>query len=352
VVVSEEETEVAFVAVSIVAVEALEAVTVASAGHQTRRADRVADSIVTVETSETAGAAAAGTVDATTTEDTAEAAEAASAAAIGPAPGATPCRLVKGTAETETEVETAETAETEEIEEIETETGIVAATTTVTTRGNGPTKAGQATKVNANCAATDDKTANRLVVGILSPLISLLSSSTFLASLTTRVSRRKRVFPHPGQPHTPCLKVKNQRIIPEPPTLATLRRLRLDRLRIHQGVSCTRRISWSRHSVICATQRLGGCHTSRVRTGSIAPCKMTTYFLYLPVTRRGKTGIAFEVRSEVRTADPTDHELLASLALVMQFWEEKGNCNQRIAWKRVACVSSETVLYVESADTA
>lgn len=204
---SGEETEVASVAVSIVAAEASEAVTVDLADHQTRRADRVADTTATVETTvETAGAAAADTVDATTTEDTA--AEAASAEAIDPAPGVTPCRLVKGTAETETEVETV----VEIVAEIETETetAIVTATTAVTTRGNEHTKEDQATKVNANCAATDDKTTARLVVGILSPLISLLSSSTSLASLTTRVSRQRQVFSHPGQPHPPCLKVKRQ----------------------------------------------------------------------------------------------------------------------------------------------
>lgn len=202
VVASEEETEVASVAVSIAAVEALEVVTVDLVGHQTRQADRAADMVtVTVEITETVGAAAADTVDATTTEDTA--AEAATAEVIGPAPGATPCRSGNDTEETETEVEIAIGTETE--------TGIVAATTTVTTRGNDPTKEGQATKVNANCAATDDKTAARLVVGILSPLISLLSSFTSLASLTTRVSRRKQVFPHSGQLHTPCLKVKAKR---------------------------------------------------------------------------------------------------------------------------------------------
>lgn len=206
VVASEEETEVASVAVSIAAAEALEAVTADSVGHQTRQADRAAADMVTVtvETTETVGAAA-DTADATTTEDTA--AEAATAEVIGPAPGATPCRSANGTEETGEETGT----EVEIAIETETETGIVAATTTVTTRGNDPTKEGQATKVNANCAATDDKTAARLVVGILSPLISLLSSSTSLASLTTRVSRRKQVFPHPGQLHTPCLKVKANR---------------------------------------------------------------------------------------------------------------------------------------------
>lgn len=203
---SEEETEVAFVAVSIVAAEASEAVTVDSADHQTRRADRVADMTVTAETTvevETAGAAA-DTVDAMTTGDTA--AEVATVEAIDPALEATPCRLVKGTAETETEVETAAEIETE------TETDIVTATTAATTPENDHTKEDQATKANANCAATDDKTLPRLVVGILSPLISLLSSSTSLASLTTRVSRREQVFPHHGQLHTPCLKVKSQRI--------------------------------------------------------------------------------------------------------------------------------------------
>lgn len=206
VVASEEETEVVSVAVSIAAAEALEAVTADSADHQTRQADRAAADMVTVtvEITVTVGAAAADTVDATTTEDTAAEAEAATAEVIGPAPGATPCRSANDTGETGEETET----EGEIAIETEIETGIVAATTTVTTRGNDPTKEGQATKVNANCAATDDKTAARLVVGILSPLISLLSSSTSLASLTTRVSRRKQVFPHPGQLHTPCLKVK------------------------------------------------------------------------------------------------------------------------------------------------
>lgn len=214
---SEEETEVAFVAVSIVAAEASEAVTVDSADHQMRRADRVADMTVTAETTvevETVGAAAADTVDATTTEDTAV--EEASVEAIDPALEATPCRLAKGTAETETGVETA--AETAAEIETETETAdIVTATTAATTRGNDHTKEDQATKANANCAATDDKTLPRLVVGILSPLISLLSSSTSLASLTTRVSRRKQVFPHHGQLRTPCLKVNGQRISPEIP---------------------------------------------------------------------------------------------------------------------------------------
>ncbi|KAK7711774.1 hypothetical protein SLS63_012556 [Diaporthe eres] len=106
----------------------------------------------------------ADTVDATTTEDTA--AEEASVEAIDPALGATPCRLVKGTAETETEVEIA--AETAAEIETETETAdIVTATTAATTRGNDHTKEDQATKANANCAATDDKTLPRLVVGIL-----------------------------------------------------------------------------------------------------------------------------------------------------------------------------------------
>jgi hypothetical protein len=157
----EEETEVASVAVSIVAEEALEAVIVASEGHQPLQADRAAGTTVTVETMETAeAAAAADTVDATTTEDTA--AEAATAEAIGPAPEATPCRSARGTAETGTEVAIAIAIVTE----TEIETGIVAATTTATTRGNDPTKEGQATKVNANCAATDDKTPIRLAVGI------------------------------------------------------------------------------------------------------------------------------------------------------------------------------------------
>lgn len=221
---SEEEIEVASVAVSIVAAEASEAVTVDLADHQTRRADRVADTTVTVETTvETAAAAAAvaDTVDATTTEDTA--AEAAFAEVIDPAPGVTPCRLVKGTAETETEVEIV--VETVAEIETETETGIVTAATTVTTRGNDHTKEDQATKVNANCAATDDKTTARLVVGILSPLISLLSSSTSLASLTTRVSRQKQVFLHPGQPYTPCLKVKGQPITRGLPTWPHLEHL-------------------------------------------------------------------------------------------------------------------------------
>lgn len=219
---SEEETEVAFVAVSIVAAEASEAVTVDSADHQMRRADRVADMTVTAETTvevETVGAAAAAdTVDATTTEDTAV--EEASVEVIDPALEATPCRLVKGTAETETGVETVAETAAETAAEIETETetaDIVTATTAATTRGNDHTKEDQATKANANCAATDDKTLPRLVVGILSPLISLLSSSTSLASLTTRVSRRKQVFPHHGQLRTPCLKVNGQRISPEIP---------------------------------------------------------------------------------------------------------------------------------------
>lgn len=226
---SEEETEVASVAVSIVAAEASEAVTVDSADHQTRRADRVADMTVTAETTvevETAGAAA-DTVDATTTEDTA--AEEATVEATDPALGATPCHLVKGTAETGTEVETAAATETE------TETAdIVTATTAATTRENDHTKEDQATKANANCAATDDKTLPRLVVGILSPLISLLSSSTSLASLTTRVSRRKQVFPYHGQLHTPCLKVKGQRIYRRLPTVAMLRTTHPDRLTIHK----------------------------------------------------------------------------------------------------------------------
>lgn len=195
---SEEEIEVASVAVSTVAVEALEAATAASADHQTHLADRAAaDMTVIAEITEIAEAVA-DTVDATTTEDTA-AAEAATEEVTGPAPEAMPCRSAKGTAETETEAATAEI-------ETATETGIAAATTTVTTRASGPTKEGQATKVNANCAATDDKTASRLVVGILSPLISLMSSSTSLASLTTRVSRR-RTFYNPGQLQTSCLKV-------------------------------------------------------------------------------------------------------------------------------------------------
>ena len=151
---SEEETEVASVAVLIDAAEASEAVTADSADHQTPRVGRAAaDMTVTVETMETA-AAAADTVDATTTEDTAAEAATAEAEATVLVPGATPCRLAKGTA-IETEVETVETA-------TETETGIVtaatAATTAATTRGNGHTKEDQATKANANCAATDDKT--------------------------------------------------------------------------------------------------------------------------------------------------------------------------------------------------
>lgn len=234
---SEEETEVAFAAVSIVAAEASEAVTVDSADHQMRQADRVAGLTVIAETTvevETVGEVA-DTVDATTTEDTA--AEEASVEAIDPALGATPCRLVKGTAETETEVEIA--AETAAEIETETETAdIVTATTAATTRGNDHTKEDQATKANANCAATDDKTLPRLVVGILSPLISLLSSSTSLASLTTRVSRRKQVFPYHGQLRTPCLKVKGQRINRRPPTVAILGTTHPDRLTIYkEGVS-------------------------------------------------------------------------------------------------------------------
>lgn len=214
---SEEEIVVASVVVSIVAAEASEAGTAVSADHRTRRADQVAGMIVTAETMvETAGAAA-DTVDATTTEDTAV--EADTVEVIDPAPEAMPCPSVKGTAETETGVETVVEIETE------TETDIVPATTTVTTRGNGHTREDQATKANANCAATDDKTTARLVVGILSPLISLLSSSTSLASLTTRVSRQKQVFPHPGQPYPPCLKVKNQPIKRELPTWPLLEHL-------------------------------------------------------------------------------------------------------------------------------
>lgn len=208
------ETEVASAAVSIVAAGASEAVIVDSVDRQTRRAGLVVDMTVTAETTvevETVGAAA-DTVDATTTEDTA--AEAATAEVIGPAPEATPCRLAKGTAETETE------AETEAEIEIETETDIATATMAVTTRANGHTKEDQATKANANCAATDDKTFARLVVGILSPLISLLSSFTSLASLTTRVSRRRQAFPNPGQPYTPCLKVKAQPIAPRTADMA------------------------------------------------------------------------------------------------------------------------------------
>ena len=210
---SEVETEVASEAVSIVAAEASEAVTVDSADHQMRRAGPAADTTATAETTVVTAAvvaviaavvAAADMVDAMTIEDTAV--EAAFAEVIDPAPEATPCRLVKGTAEIETEVETAA-----EIEETETETGIVIATTAATTRGNDHTREDQATRANANCAATDDKTTARLVVGILSPLISLLSSSTSLASLSTRVSRRKQVFPDPGQPHIPCLKVTYNR---------------------------------------------------------------------------------------------------------------------------------------------
>lgn len=197
---SEEEIEVASVAVSIVAVEASEAVTADSADHQTRQADRVADMATATAETTVETVAAADMADATTTEDTA--AEAATVEAIDPAPEAMPCRLVRGTAETETEVATAAEIVTE------TEADIATAITSVTTRGNGHTKEAQATKANANCAATDDKTTARLVVGILSPLISLLSSFTSLASLTTRVSRQKQVFPNPGQPYIPCLKVK------------------------------------------------------------------------------------------------------------------------------------------------
>lgn len=204
---SGEEIVVASVAVSIVVAEASEAATADSADHRTRQADRAADMTVTAETTvETAGVAA-DTVDATTTEDTA--AEAATAEVIDPAPEATPCPSVRGTAETGTGAETV--AETVAEIETETETDIAVATTTVTTRANGHTKEDQATKANANCAATDDKTTARLVVGILCPLISLLSSSTSLASLPTRVSRQKQVFSHPGQPCPPFLKVKTNR---------------------------------------------------------------------------------------------------------------------------------------------
>lgn len=278
---SEEETEVAFVAVSIVAAEASEAVTVDLADHQMRQADRVAGLTVTAETTaevETVGAAA-DTVDATTTEDTA--AEEASVEAIDPALGATPCRLVKGTAETETEVEIAAETAAETAAEIETETetaDIVTATTAATTRGNDHTKEDQATKANANCAATDDKTLPRLVVGILSPLISLLSSSTSLASLTTRVSRQKQVFPYHGQLRTPCLKVKGQGTNRGLPTVAILGTTHPDRLDNTQKRVChrTRRTSWSRlRCVNFALQRGVGRHAARVRTGSISPCKMT-----------------------------------------------------------------------------
>lgn len=268
---SEEEIAVASVVVSIVAVEASEAVTADSADHRTRRADRAADMTVTAETTvETAGVAA-DTVDATTTEDTA--AEAATAEVIDPAPEATPCPSVRGMAETGTGAETV--AETVAEIETETETDIAVATTTVTTRANGHTKEDQATKANANCAATDDKTTARLVVGILSPLISLLSSSTSLASLPTRVSRQKQVFSHPGQPYPPCLKVKttdHERTT----NMATLKTPRPDCLILQKKeCNCRRRIPWSLHtSVDFASHRASGRHTARVRTGSISPCKM------------------------------------------------------------------------------
>lgn len=282
--VSGEETEVASAAVSIVAAGASEAVTVDSVDRQTRRADLVVDMTVTAEIMvevETAGAAA-DTVDATTTEDTA--AGAATAEVIGPAPEATPCRLAKGTAETETEAETAAETETE------TETDIATATTAVTTRANGHTKEDQATKANANCAATDDKTFARLVVGIWSPLISLLSSFTSLASLTTRVSRRRQAFSNPGQLYTPCLKVKAQPIAPRTADMAQTWNTSPGPSECAKGcvIDCTRLISWSRRvGVNFASQRAGGRHKARIRTGSISPCKMMC-FLYLPVTRRGR----------------------------------------------------------------
>lgn len=268
---SEEETEVASVAVSIAAAEASEAVTADSVGHQTRQADRAAADMVTVivEITETVGAAVADTADATTTEDTA--AEAATAEVIGPAPGATPCRSANGTEETGEETGT----EVEIATETETETGIVAATTTVTTRGNDPTKEGQATKVNANCAATDDKTAARLVVGILSPLISLLSSSTSLASLTTRVSRRKQVFPHPGQLHTPCLKVKANRSSRNHRHWSLLEDLART-VREHTiGFVLHPTYLLEPTSSSIALPKSRWAPYIRARTGSISPCKMT-----------------------------------------------------------------------------
>lgn len=292
---SEEEIAAASVVVSIVAAEASEVVTADSADHRTRRADRVADMTVTAETTvEIAAVAAADTADVTTTEEAA--AEADTVEVIDPAPEAMPCPSVKGTAETETGVETV--AETE----IETETDIVPATTTVTTRGNGHTKEDQATKANANCAATDDKTTARLVVGILSPLISLLSSSTSLASLTTRVSRQRQVFPHPGQPYSPCLKVKKTIDQARTTNMATLRAPHPDLLISHKrSVTASDVSPGADIQASISSHKAGGRHTARVRTGSISPCKMMCILVSASQSCGGEDWNSF--RGKVRGKD-------------------------------------------------
>lgn len=170
--------------VSVVATVASAAKTVVTAVHLTHRVDLATAevdlaAVLTVVTAGTTVVAVA-MEDATTTSSAAAAAAAVIVVTIDPAQEATQSRLAHDTA--------APVAAPPVV-------GIATETTAATTPASDLTREAQVTKANANFDDTDDKTTAGLVVGILSPLISLFSSShTSLSSSTTRVSKREASF--------------------------------------------------------------------------------------------------------------------------------------------------------------
>lgn len=96
-----------------------------------------------------------------------------------------------------------EVIEVTEVTVVTAATGVTEATmTAATTLGNDLTRAAQATRESGSFVGTNgDGTDAGSVVGIFSPLVSLLSSSHTLSPSTTRVSRRKpkSSHQHPGK---------------------------------------------------------------------------------------------------------------------------------------------------------